>query len=466
MTTFDCQTCAAFNIFSKKVIERNITATFEVFLTEPNRQMQLLKSFSIYTAATFINRGMGFILAPILSFYLSEADVGTLSILNTYILLASILLEMGSKAALSVQYFKLDRKDFPDYFNTALIVPWVFFALVLLVAIGFNQFLVGLVEVPAIWVVLIVIMAMSQMLNEQCLNLYRVEDKARSFAIFNIALSLLNFGISLYLIIGLDMDWTGRATGMAISYGVFALISLVIFLRKKLFTFRLNKVFLRHVLLFGIPLIPHRLGAFVIEYSDKVFIQKMLTMEELGVYDYGYKIGMSIQILVMAFSLTFMPFLFESLKNLNWQRKVRVVRISYAFAIGLGVAVLVLSLLSPYIFKYLFDEKFYGGYRFVLWVGLGYLFYGGYNIFANYIHYSGKTYIFSLLAIVNVGLNLVLNYYLIHQYKAMGAAYATVISYFITMLITAFIAQRLYPMPWLAKEVWDLQKIREWVGKW
>ncbi|MEN0004091.1 MAG: polysaccharide biosynthesis C-terminal domain-containing protein [Bacteroidota bacterium] len=419
--------------------------------------MQLLKSFSIYTIATFINRGMGLVLAPILSAYLDKAEWGTLALLNNYILLTAILLETGSKAAVSVQYFELEGRSFSDYFSTAFVTPGVLFVGVLLLALVFNEPLAAWMQMPPIWVVLTVIMALSQMLNEQCLNIFRLRDEAQWFGLFSIALSVLNFGVSLWLVIGLDWSWEGRATGMAISYAVFAAISLVVFLRQGFFTFRFRKSYLRHALIFGIPLIPHRIGAFVVEYSDKEFIDKMVSRAELGVYDMGYKVGMGMQIMVIAFSLAFLPFLFESLKKLDWNRQLQVVRISYGFVGAMLLALGLLTLAAPYIFEFIFDPKFYEGYQYVFWVGLGYLFYGVYNIFANYIHYSGKTYIFTLLAIPNVGLNLALNYYLIQAYGAMGAAYATVISYFVTMLLTIIIAHRLYPMPWFSKEVWQFK---------
>ena len=105
------------------------------------------------------------------------------------------------------------------------------------------------------------------------------------------------------------------------------------------------------------------------------------------------------------------------------------------------------------------DQKFVTAIPYVFWIALAYFFFGGYSLFANYIHYSGKTYFFSFLAILNIGLNLILNYFLILEYGAMGAAYATLISYIVVAVLTAYIAIRMYPLPWFNSQVFDWQEI-------
>ena len=77
----------------------------------------------------------------------------------------------------------------------------------------------------------------------------------------------------------------------------------------------------------------------------------------------------------------------------------------------------------------------------VFWVGLGSLFYGGYALFSGFLHYSKKSMILAYLSVINVSLNLVLNYLLINAYGAIGAAYATIISYFTIFVLVAFLTR-------------------------
>ena len=424
--------------------------------------MNLLKSFSIYTFAAFFNRGINFLLAPVLTYFLTEEDMGTLALLNSYLIITASFSGIGFKGAVSVRYFQIAKDDFRTYFSSGILGPVFLFGLILLAAILFQNPLSAFLEIKPFWVILIAFLAFSQVLTDLCQTLFRIEDRPTEFAVFSIGMALLNTAVTLALITGFGLNWQGRVWGWAAGYGIFALIALLVFFRKDLLFNAFKKNQLRNALLFGIPLIPHYLGTFVVEYSDRFFLEEMVGRKELGIYDQGYKIGMSMQLLVMAFSMTYNPFLFDSLKNITEHLRKRIVRISYFFLLGMSLAVLLLFLFSPIIFL-IFDEKFYEGHQYVGWVALGYLFYGCYAVIAGFIHYTGKTYIFTILAIFNVGVNLILNYYLIGAYGPIGAAYATIISYALLFIITFVIANRLNPMPWFSREIWDWKAIKAMV---
>ncbi|HXB41970.1 MAG TPA: polysaccharide biosynthesis C-terminal domain-containing protein [Bacteroidia bacterium] len=85
---------------------------------------------------------------------------------------------------------------------------------------------------------------------------------------------------------------------------------------------------------------------------------------------------------------------------------------------------------------------------YVAWVGLGYVFWGLYMLFSAVIFYKKKTKFMGILSVLNISLNALLNYFLIKEFGAIGAAYATTISFFVVLIITAFYSHKLYPMPW------------------
>ena len=61
-----------------------------------------------------------------------------------------------------------------------------------------------------------------------------------------------------------------------------------------------------------------------------------------------------------------------------------------------------------------------------------------------------KTKVIALITLVAVLTNLVLNYFLIKEFGTLGAAYSTLISYAVIAAITFIIANKTFPMPWLA----------------
>ena len=70
--------------------------------------------------------------------------------------------------------------------------------------------------------------------------------------------------------------------------------------------------------------------------------------------------------------------------------------------------------------------------------------------FAGFIFYQKKTNFLGALAILNVAISLVLNYYLIHNFGSLGAAYASVISFIIVAVIVIWKADKYFKLPWLS----------------
>jgi O-antigen/teichoic acid export membrane protein len=175
----------------------------------------------------------------------------------------------------------------------------------------------------------------------------------------------------------------------------------------------------------------------------------MVSIDEAGIYNIGYQVGMIMLLLVNAMGNFMQPFLFERLASLTESAKRQIVKTSYVIIGTLLIILVVITVATPTFFTWLVDESYAKGTRYVFWVGLSYFFWGVYIIFAGYIFYSGKTGILGVLAIVNVVLNILLNYFLIKAFGPMGAAYATCISFFVVSVIIVWKANRLYPLPWL-----------------
>ena len=86
--------------------------------------------------------------------------------------------------------------------------------------------------------------------------------------------------------------------------------------------------------------------------------------------------------------------------------------------------------------------------KYIPWLILGYVFQGGYFMMTNYILYSEKTYYNGFVTILSGVISLLLNYILIKQYGATGAAMAFAFTYLIYFILTWSVANYVYRMPW------------------
>jgi len=413
--------------------------------------MKLFKLFSTYTLITIITAGIPFLLMPLLTHYLSTSDYGTLSLYNTYITILIPLISLGFTGFLTVEFFKKSKTRFQAIFSSSIRIPIVMTFVFLLLLTLFNGMLEDALEVPGKWLILAPIIAFLSIITDTLYSMLIIQKKAKTYGVAAISKTSIEVLLSLFFIISLLMNWQGRIYSWLISISIIAIYAVYYFKKEKWLSFKTyEKIRIKQALIFGIPLVPHLIGKFIINQSDTLFIAKMISIEDVGIYRIGYQFGLIISIISGAFLSVYTPFLLERLAKITEQKKKEIVKLSLAFIFVLTLLTVVLTLSSEYIFTYFIHEDFSNGAQFVFWTALSYLFWGGYLIFAGYIFYLKKTKILGYISVLNISLNLILNYFLIKEYGVIGVSYATAISFFITFVIIAYISNKLYPMPWLS----------------
>jgi len=202
------------------------------------------------------------------------------------------------------------------------------------------------------------------------------------------------------------------------------------------------------ILKISIPLIPHILGGAIITLSDRVFIEEMVGTSAVGVYTVGYQFGMMLSLVVGAVSLTWSPWLYETLAKKAWAGKLKIVKATYALWVSYLALAFILTGVAYFLLPIMTAEEFHGGYVYVIWVAMGYAFQGMYTLVFPYGVHVGKTSYLGITTFFAAMVNLVANYYLIKLNGPLGAAQATLISYVLMFVAVWWYSHKLYPMPW------------------
>jgi O-antigen/teichoic acid export membrane protein len=125
------------------------------------------------------------------------------------------------------------------------------------------------------------------------------------------------------------------------------------------------------------------------------------------------------------------------------------VRITWLYSIGLLSGSIVFGLLSPLLLEYFISPDYGAASDFVFWVALGFAFNGIYKMFVNYLFYIKETKAIGVATFSTAILNLILNYFFIQRFGAIGAAYSTALCFLIQLVWIAILATKKYSMPWL-----------------
>ncbi|HEX2536404.1 MAG TPA: polysaccharide biosynthesis C-terminal domain-containing protein [Chitinophagaceae bacterium] len=411
--------------------------------------MKIFRSFSIYVVASVLSAAINFLLLPYLSNRLTPADYGMVAIFNTYVSILAPLMSLLCYSYLNVQYYKTkDRSALVRAVSSVHAIPFLFFLGYLLVVFLFYRPLTAAMEVPdgsVPWLLLVPVFGLIVNYNEIFNSLLIIEKRAALFGGITVARVLLEAVLTICLISVFDLGWEGRLFAWLAATVLLMLFGFVHLLRRGLLKPVWDASFVRASLAFGLPLLLHTIGKFIINQSDRLFLTKMISISEMGIYNVGYQIGSIVLIFCTAFNNSFVPFLYERLSHLTEKGKKEIARISLFFILALALVVAALILLSPWFFRTFLDARYYRGWRYVSWIGLAYWFWGIYLVFSGYLFYYKRTRFLTFLAVFNVVVNIGLNYLLIGRYGAIGAAYATALSFFLVTVIVVAAASRIHP---------------------
>ncbi len=420
--------------------------TFQAYMTAKTRSF--LKAAGIYTVANFANAAIPFLLLPFLTNYLSTEDYALVSMFQVLVNAVLPFIGLNGNSALVRQYFDREKIDFPVYVGNAIYILFGSTLVMVLVFGIFGNLISRFSAFPSEWLWTVLVFATGQKMTEYMLSIWRVQHKAIPYSVFRLLRTSLDIGLSIFFIIAWTHTWEGRIEGQVVTVAFFALIAAYYLVKGNWIKLRYNKAYLIHALKFGVPLIPHVLGAAIITYSDRLFITHMVSLSAMGLYSVGYQVGMVVSLIQSSFNQAWSPWFYEQLKLEDPGLKRKIVTFTWLFFAAMILCVLVVTFLSPYFFKIFVGEEFKGGGVFVFWIALGFGFNGMYKMAVNYLFYLKQTVVIAQLTFATALLNLVLNYLLIRSNGAIGAAQATALSFLFQFLLAWIISARRYPMPW------------------
>lgn len=411
-------------------------------------ESKLFKSAGIYTMTSVINKAIPFFLLPILTRYLSPTDYGIVSMFGVLVSFLAPFTGLSVHGAIARMYYEKDTVDIKEYITNSIFILISSSILVSIVFFLFSNFIADLTSVPnqILWIVVVV--SFSQFITRIVLTLWQVQVKPIKYGVYQITQTILNVVLSLVLVVFVGLTWRGRIYSQLITLLIYVLIGFIILYKDNWLKFRVNKDYIKHALRFGLPLIPHALGGVVMTMSDRIFITNMVGVETTGVYTVGYQLGMIINLFAMSFNQAYVPWLYSKLK-LNLQAtKRKIVKFTYIYYIIIVLLAVFLSVLAPPFLSFFVGKEFDQSSIYVTWIALGYAFNGMYLMISSYIFYAQKTSYLAWVTLFTAIVNLILNYILIGNNGAIGAAQATTIIYLVKFILTWILSSKVYKMPW------------------
>lgn len=385
---------------------------------------------------------------PVLTRYLTKADYGIVSMFSVLIGFLGPFIGLKTYAAVFRKYYDREKLDFPIYVTNVLIIfvlstifTWLFLELL-------SQPISDLTEFPESWLISVLIVCACQFLIKLRLDIWRAEVEPVKYGVFQIIESLINASLSVLLIVWINYSWDGRIIGQIVSVSLVGVVGVFLLWKDGYLKFEYNFKYIKNAFAYSLPLVPHAISGYILTMSDRIFITSMIGIEDTGLYTVGYQIGMIIGVLAESIHKAWGPWLYENLKINDSLTNKKIVKASYIYIIGILIITSAFVITAPVILNVFIGSEFKGAFIFVSWVAFGYAFKGMYLMVTNYILFAEKTAQLATITIIAALINLVLNYFFIKEFGAIGAAQATTVTFFVQFILTWYLASKVHKMPW------------------
>lgn len=429
----------------------------------------LFKQTAIYGLATVLPKMFSFLLVPLYTNLLPKAEYGKVSIIFAYMIFFNVILAYGMETAFFRFYNKEDDKD--KVIETATVSLFWTTIVFLFVALLYRSTLSDLTGIDAqyigytIWILALdalVIIPFSKL---------RAIQKPMVYATVKIGNVLVNLTLSVLFLLYLPRIVHNNPNGFLSSIYIenfqigyiflaniiaslltFLVLSPNYFLLKWKFDFVLWKQMMRY----GLPILVAGIAFAINEQFDKILLAKLLPANiaesEVGVYSACYKLGLFMVLYRTAYTLGIEPFFFSHASDKNAPQTYAMVT-KYFVIFGSFI------LLSVIVFADLFkrflitDSSYWVAMKVVPLIILANFFLGIYTNLSVWYKLIDKTQVGAYISIVGALITLVLNYLLIPSMSYYGSAIATIAAYGSMMVISYYLGNKYYPIPY------DLKKI-------
>jgi O-antigen/teichoic acid export membrane protein len=409
---------------------------------------RIFKNSAIYSVKDVFEKAVYLLLIPVYTKYLTPEEFGTVSLMMMLASMITVFLGVGQPNALMRFYQDYQFEEQQEYLGSVmlylLIIPFII--CLLLFELGntfFEVFFNQVIFYP--YGFLAILIAYFACIPDLLLSLWRIQEKAKLYVLFALALFLSKEIISLFLIIQVALGAYGRLLGEAVVVGGGWLFVVIYFFNYiKRFTFSTTK--LKKSLFFGLPLIPHILSAIILSVSDRYMLEHFTDLTQVGLYSLGYSIGSVALFVSTGFGQAWGPF-FYSMADKQGAARLFSQIATYFFCL-ISVVSLALILFSKEIVGLLASSSYQDAYPVIPIVALGTFFNCLYNIPIYILYYYKKTSTIPYITVTAAIVNILLNLWIIPLYGMNGAAWATAISYLIMFVLVLIISDKLFHIPY------------------
>lgn len=413
---------------------------------------------------------ISFLLNPLYTKVLPKQEFADVSIVFAYLVFFNVVLSYGMETAF-FRFYNLEQNKKNVTSTATISIFWTSIAF-LFITLLFRNTLSDWSNINVHYITYTIWILVLDALATIPFSKLRAEKKPMAYALIKIGNVGINFLLNLFFLILLPKIASNPnsffhtiyfenfevgyifVSNLIASLLTFLVLSPNYFKMKWHFDTKLWKKMLQY----GLPILVAGIGFAINEHFDKILLDWFhVSKSDIGAYSACYKIGMFMVLFRTAYTLGIEPFFFSQSIQENAPQTYATITKYFVIA---GSFILLFVIVFIDILKVLLvpNPSYWNAMKVVPLIILANFFLGIYTNLSVWYKIIDKTKIGAYISITGAIITLALNWILIPKFSYYGSAIATIAAYGSMMLMSYYLGQKKYPIPY------EINKIGAYLG--
>lgn len=405
----------------------------------------LAKGSLILLVSNIVLKAINFLLLPLYTSYLTPSDYGIVDLAITacslFISIFSLCLDTGF---FTFFYDEGSEKHKKEIFNSTFFTT-ILVAIIPIIGIIFSKPIARILfkSDQSTVVILMLVTISFTIIGLIPIAQIKINNQMYIFGGINVIIGLTSIILNVVMVVILKVGYISLIiTNMLVA--IIQLLCYIFLVRKNISIKHFNLTKIKGVLQYTLPLIPATISTWILDLSDRYFINSYYSSFEVGLYGVANKIVIILIVLLGAFQTAYPSFVFSNANNEeeDSREKFRVVLNTFmCIFLTLGVSI---SIFSKEIITIMTNSDYLEAYKMVPFLIYSQIIYGVAFVVGAGMSIAKKSKISMKISWLAASINIGLNILFIPTVGAKAAAITTMVSFFVVAILNYIYSQKCY----------------------
>lgn len=415
-----------------------LNAISRLFGRKSNGNEKAVKAGIGYTIGNFFVKGIVFLTLPLFSRIMTTAQFGVYNVFISYEAILYVLI--GLAIDLSLQSANIDfDNSINKYISSVSLIYILNTGLFCLLVTFAGDWLSGVLKLERGLLYLLVIYSFSTAIISLYNMKVSLKYEYRKYLILTFSYSIGNILLSLLLMFTVFSERRdyGRMIGASGAVLIAALYALYTIYRDA--KPRLEKTYWKYALRFSLPLVPHGISQVLLAQFDRIMIKQLVSDSAAGIYSLATNIKLILTVITTSITTAWRTWFFNAMsENKTEEIQKRASQLTELYAL-LSIGLMSISHEMILVFGgYKYDEAKFVVVPMIMDAFILFV----YSLVVQSEYYTKKTHYIMIGTIIATVINIITNCIFIQIYGFIAAAYTTLFSYIIYLVLHLIISFR------------------------